>query len=46
MDIEGFEYEVFSGWKWTTSCHFPDQISVEIHWNVGLFFFVRTLLHC
>lgn len=33
MDIEGFEYEVFSGWKWTTSCHFPDQISVEIHWN-------------
>jgi hypothetical protein len=36
VDIEGFEYEVLSGFQWANSCGFPRQISMEIHWNVGI----------
>ncbi|PSC71017.1 Histone H4 [Micractinium conductrix] len=33
MDIEGFEYEVTSGFKIQDSCHFPHQISLEVHFK-------------
>ncbi|EFN52275.1 hypothetical protein CHLNCDRAFT_139206 [Chlorella variabilis] len=33
MDIEGFEFEVLSGFQWLKSCGFPTQISLEVHWN-------------
>lgn len=34
MDIEGFEYEVLSGFDLANTCGFPTQISIEIHWKV------------
>ncbi|PSC73432.1 hypothetical protein C2E20_3494 [Micractinium conductrix] len=33
MDIEGFEYEVVSGFQMEDSCHFPHQISLEVHYK-------------
>ncbi|KAL4855480.1 Initiation-specific alpha-1 [Chlorella vulgaris] len=33
MDIEGFEYEVMSGLDLKTSCAFPMQISMEVHYH-------------
>ncbi|KAI3432632.1 hypothetical protein D9Q98_004178 [Chlorella vulgaris] len=33
MDIEGFEYEVMSGLDLKSSCAFPMQISMEVHYH-------------
>ncbi|KAL4424082.1 hypothetical protein ABPG75_001383 [Micractinium tetrahymenae] len=36
VDIEGFEYEVVSGWEFLDSCSFPTQVSMEVHYK-GLY---------